>query len=203
MTEKISKGASTLDDHGDLKVIGNSTPRYFFGIDLNADWKGFDVRLFFQGVMKRDYWGKDNFCGYLFGARGDKDMWHARGLVEHQDYFRAQAIGIDGHELPANLDAYYPRPVFKEGAKNQETQSRYLQDASYIRLKNFQLGYTLPTKWMKNIGLTKCRVFVSGENLWTGTSLSSLFDPETISGGNGGNAYPLSSTWSFGLSLTL
>ena len=101
------------------------------------------------------------------------------------------------------LDAYYPRPVFKEGAKNQETQSRYLQDASYIRLKNFQLGYTLPTKWMKNIGLTKCRVFVSGENLWTGTSLSSLFDPETISGGNGGNAYPLSSTWSFGLSLTL
>ena len=200
---KISKGASTLDDHGDLKVIGNSTPRYFFGIDLNADWKGFDVRLFFQGVMKRDYWGKDNFCGYLFGARGDKDMWHARGLVEHQDYFRAQAIGIDGHELPANLDAYYPRPVFKEGAKNQETQSRYLQDASYIRLKNFQLGYTLPTKWMKNIGLTKCRVFVSGENLWTGTSLSSLFDPETISGGNGGNAYPLSSTWSFGLSLTL
>ena len=105
--------------------------------------------FFFQGVMKRDYWGKDNFCGYLFGARGDKDMWHARGLVEHQDYFRAQAIGIDGHELPANLDAYYPRPVFKEGAKNQETQSRYLQDASYIRLKNFQLGYTLPTKWMK------------------------------------------------------
>ena len=200
---KISKGASTLDDHGDLKVIGNSTPRYFFGIDLNADWKGFDVRFFFQGVMKRDYWGKDNFCGYLFGVRGDKDIWHARGLVEHQNYFRAQAIGIDGHELPANLDAYYPRPVFKEGAKNQETQSRYLQDASYIRLKNFQLGYTLPAKWMKNIGLTKCRVFVSGENLWTGTSLSSLFDPETISGGNGGNAYPLSSTWSFGLSLTL
>ncbi len=131
---KISKGASTLDDHGDLKVIGNSTPRYFFGIDLNADWKGFDVRLFFQGVMKRDYWGKDNFCGYLFGARGDKDMWHARGLVEHQDYFRAQAIGIDGHELPANLDAYYPRPVFKEGAKNQETQSRYLQDASFDQM---------------------------------------------------------------------
>lgn len=52
---KISKSAGTLDDHGDLKVIGNSTPRYFFGIDLNADWKGFDIRLFFQGVMKRDF----------------------------------------------------------------------------------------------------------------------------------------------------
>ena len=73
----------------------------------------------------------------------------------------------------------------------------------YNCLKNFQLGYTFPAKWMKSMGLTRCRVFVSGENLWTGTSLSSLFDPETISGGNGGNAYPLSSTWSFGLSLTL
>lgn len=200
---KISKSAGTLDDHGDLKVIGNSTPRYFFGIDLNADWKGFDIRLFFQGVMKRDFWGTNNFCGYLFGAYGTQSMWGARGLKEHEDYFRAEDIGLSGHTIPANLDAYYPRPIFSEGGKNQEIQTRYLQDASYIRLKNFQLGYTFPAKWMKSMGLTKCRVFVSGENLWTGTSLSSLFDPETISGGNGGNAYPLSSTWSFGLSLTL
>ena len=125
------------------------------------------------------------------------------GLKEHEDYFRAEDIGLSGHTIPANLDAYYPRPIFSEGGKNQEIQTRYLQDASYIRLKNFQLGYTFPAKWMKSMGLTRCRVFVSGENLWTGTSLSSLFDPETISGGNGGNAYPLSSTWSFGLSLTL
>ena len=200
---KISKSAGTLDDHGDLKVIGNSTPRYFFGIDLNADWKGFDIRLFFQGVMKRDFWGTNNFCGYLFGAYGTQSMWGARGLKEHEDYFRAEDIGLSGHTIPANLDAYYPRPIFSEGGKNQEIQTRYLQDASYIRLKNFQLGYTFPAKWMKSMGLTRCRVFVSGENLWTGTSLSSLFDPETISGGNGGNAYPLSSTWSFGLSLTL
>lgn len=200
---KLTKGAETLGDHGDLKVIGNSTPRYFFGIDFNADWKGFDVRLFFQGVMKRDFWGEDNFCGYLFGARGDKSMWHARGLTEHEDYFRAEAIGIDGNLIPANLDAYYPRPIFSEGAKNQQIQTRYLQNAAYIRLKNFQVGYTLPSTWMKRVGLTKCRLFVSGENLWTGSSLSSLFDPETISGGNGGNSYPLSSTWSFGVSLTL
>ena len=199
----ITKGAGTLDDHGDLKVIGNTTPRYFFGIDLNADWKGFDVRLFFQGVMKRDYWGSENFNGYFFGVRGDKSMWHARGLVEHEDYFRATSIGVAGHELPANLDAYYPRPIFSEGAKNQQAQTRYLQDASYIRLKNFQVGYTLPKAWMQKIGFEKCRLFVSGENLWTGTSLSNLFDPETISGGVGGNAYPLSKTWSFGLSLTL
>ena len=89
---KISKSAGTLDDHGDLKVIGNSTPRYFFGIDLNADWKGFDIRLFFQGVMKRDFWGTNNFCGYLFGAYGTQSMWGARGLKEHEDYFRAEDI---------------------------------------------------------------------------------------------------------------
>lgn len=85
----------------------------------------------------------------------------ARGLKEHEDYFRAEDIGLSGHTIPANLDAYYPRPIFSEGGKNQEIQTRYLQDASYIRLKNFQLGYTFPAKWMKSMGLTKCRVFVS------------------------------------------
>ena len=198
----ITRGAQTLDDHGDLKVIGNSTPRYFFGIDLSADWKGFDLRCFFQGVLKRDYWGNGNFLGYLFGVQGDQGMWWTHGLQEHSDYFRAEAIGVEGHMIPANLDAYYPRPIF-ETMKNQYAQTRYLQDASYIRLKNLSIGYTLPATWMKKISLTKCRIFISGENLWTGTKLSSLFDPETISGGMGGNAYPLSKTWSFGLSLTL
>ncbi|MCD7940686.1 MAG: TonB-dependent receptor [Bacteroides intestinalis] len=199
----ITKGVETLSDHGDLKVIGNKNPHYFFSIDLNADWKGFDVRCFFQGVMKRDYWGDNNYNGYLFGVRGNNSMWHARAFVQHEDYFRAESIGLPGHEISANLDAYYPRPIFSESNKNQQTQTRYLQDASYIRLKNLQVGYTLPATWMRKVGLAKCRLFVSGENLWTGTSLSSLFDPETISGGNGGNAYPLSRTWSFGLSLTL
>lgn len=200
---KITKGSNTLDDHGDLKVIGNRTPRYHFGIDLNAGWKGFDIRVFFQGVMKRDYWGSDNFTGYLFGVQGGKSKWFSRGLKEHQDYFRAEAIGLDGRIISANTNAYYPRPLFSESSKNEQIQTRYLQNASYIRLKNLQIGYTLPAAWMQKSGLNKCRLFISGENLWTGSSLSSLFDPETISGGNGGNAYPLSSTWSFGLSLTL
>lgn len=130
-------------------------------------------------------------------------MWHALGYKQHEDYFRAEEIGLDGHKIPANLDSYYPRPIFQEGEKNQQAQTRYLQDASYIRLKNLQLGYTIPSAIMNKIHLQKCRVFISGENLWTGTHLSKLFDPETISGGYGGNAYPLSRTWSFGLSLTL
>ena len=199
----ITEGARTLENHGDLKIIGNNTPHYFFGIDLTADWKGFDIRCFFQGVMKRDYWQNEANGGYFWGVLGNKNQWHSRAYKEHGDYFRAEALGLPGHEIPANLNAYYPRPIFEEGGKNQKPQTRYLQNASYIRLKNLQIGYILPTTWIQKAGITKCRLFVSGENLWTGTSLSSLFDPETISGGKGGNSYPLSRTWSFGLSLTL
>lgn len=80
-----------------------------------------------------------------------------------------------------------------------------MQSAAYIRLKNVQLGYTLPSTLTNKIYVNKLRVFVSGENLWTGTSLANMFDPETVSGGkdNNGNAYPLSKTISFGISVTL
>lgn len=204
----ITEGARTINDHGDLKVIGNKTPRYHFGIDLSADWKNFDFRCFFQGVMKRDYWQDSNkFWGVV------NNQWFSTALAEHNDYFRAEDIGLPGHKIEKNIDAFYPRPIFSQGSKNQQPQTRYLHNASYIRLKNLQIGYTLPSIWMQKVGLTKCRIFISGENLWTGTGLSKLFDPETIDGGDtkstskytrkGGNAYPLSRTWSFGLSITL
>lgn len=203
----ITEGAGTLEDHGDLKVIGNSTPRYHFGINLTADWKRFDVGLFFQGVMKRDIWNGTNM---FWGAVNNQ--WWSAGLKEHGDYFRAEATGLN-NEIPANLNSYYARPLFRSDM-NQKRQTRYLQDASYIRLKNLQVGYTLPTSLTKKISISKCRVFVSAENLWTGTLLSKLFDPETVDGGNtdsnanaaiksSGNAYPLSRTWSFGINVTL
>ena len=191
---KIDGGGNKYDDMGDKKILGNNTPRYQFGIDLNADWKGFDFRAFFQGVMKRDYW---QGSAYFWGAT---TLWHSTGFVEHADYFRAEP----SNDLPANLDAYYPRPIFGSD-KNKQTQSGYLQDASYIRLKNLQLGYTLPVSLTKKFAVSKLRVFISGENLWTGTSLTKIFDPETIGGGDAynGNAYPLSRTFSFGLNVTL
>ena len=98
-------------------------------------------------------------------------------------------------------------------AKNNQKQTRYLQNAAYIRLKNVQLGYTLPQSLTERFYIQKLRFFISGENLWTGTKLANMFDPETVGGGNedeaggnndkNGNAYPLSRTISFGLSLTL
>lgn len=206
----ITKGSQTVNDHGDLKVIGNNTPRYHFGLDLNANFKGFDVRALFQGVMKRDYWQGSNM---FWGADATWGMWWSTGLKEHQDYFRSEAIGLTGHEIAPNTDSYYPRPIFNT-TKNQEVQTRYMQNAAYIRLKNLQIGYTIPASLVRKAGITNCRVFVSGENLWTGTNLTKLFDPETLNGGNtssnaaapiksGGNAYPLLKTWSVGLSVSL
>lgn len=196
---KIDNGANTLNSHGDLKKIGNSTPRYQFGIDLNADWKGFDLRAFFQGIMKRDYFQGSYF---FWGATGNQ--WASTGFVQHEDYFRLSA----DHPLGQNLDSYYPRPNFGNG-KNLQTQTRYLQHASYIRLKNLQIGYTLPNSLTERIHISKLRFYISGENLWTGTRMSKIFDPETIDGGwkNGdsysGSVYPLSKTISLGLSVNL
>ena len=190
---KIDSGSWTADDPGDRKVIGNNTSRYPFAITLNADWKGFDFRAFFQGILKRDY-----FQGsyYFWGASGSGQWW-STGFVQHEDYFRAS----EDHPLGQNLDSYYPRPVFN--GKNQQTQTRYLQDASYIRLKNVQLGYTIPSSVYENLGINRFRIYVSGENLWTGTSLSEIFDPETIGGGTdgNGNVYPLSKTFALGLNI--
>lgn len=210
---KIDGGARTVDDHGDLVLLGDANPHYFVSLDLNADWKGFDFRAFFQGVLKHDFWpGGDSSTsnetagGYFWGVRGNRSMWHIRGYAEHLDYFRAEAIGLEGYEIPANIDSYFPRPLVSlsgyANGKNQYVQSRYMQNARYIRLKNLQLGYTLPVNLTKKVGIEKCRFFVSGENLLTFTPLFSIFDPETCDGGIGGNAYPLSSTWSFGLSVT-
>ena len=86
---------------------------------------------------------------------------------------------------------------------NHNIQTRYLQNAAYIRLKNVQLGYTLPSSLTNKFYVSKLRVFVSGENLWTGTGLFKTLDPETIDAGYGGSGYPLSKTLSFGLSVTL
>lgn len=193
---KISGGAGTLNDPGDKKVIGNSTPRYLFGLDLNASWKGFDVRIFFQGVMKRDYWQGST---YLFGA-SNNGQWWATGLSQISDYFRDEnSWSVQNGYQSVNTDSYLPRPLYNN--KNQKCQTRYLQNAAYIRLKNLQIGYTIPQSITARWGIQNIRVFFSGENLWTGTSLASQFDPETISSYNG-NSYPLSKTLSCGINVT-
>ncbi|MBR4755731.1 MAG: TonB-dependent receptor [Bacteroidales bacterium] len=189
---KVTIGSYTLDDHGDLKIIGNSTPRYNFGLTLDAAWRGFDMRAYLQGVGKRDYW-----CSgpYMFGTCGG--MWQSAAFEEHWDFWRPE-----GDEYGANLDAYYPKPTFNGNEKNQNVSTRYLQDASYIRLKNLQVGYTLPSRWTSHAGMSSVRVYASGENLFTLTRMTKVFDPETIGGDWGdGKVYPLMKTYSVGVNI--
>lgn len=201
---KISEGSRTLADHGDLKVIGNSTPRYLFGLDLNASWKGFDVRAFFQGVMKRDFWIGGNYSGasYLFGVTGAGKWWSA-GITDVQDYFRnGDSWSVRNGYQSENLNSYLPRP--QESDKNLQVQSRYLLNAAYMRLKNFQIGYTVPRKLVSQWGVQNLRVFFSAENLFTITDMPHQFDPELIGTSSAGsNGYPLSRTFSFGINVTL
>ena len=190
---KIDAGSSTLGDPGDKKIIGNSTPRYRFGLTLDGSWKGFDLSLFFQGVAKRDYL----LAGpYFWGAKNGQ--WHSVGFDYHWDFFRPE-----GDPLGANVDSYYPRPLFDQGGKNQQDQTRYLQNAAYLRLKNLQLGYTFPKAWVNKIGLQHLRLYFSGDNLFTVTGLHGYYDPEALgdTGDKMGKVYPLSRTYSVGMNI--
>jgi hypothetical protein len=158
--------------------------------------------VFFQGILKRDFYFKGN--NYYFWGSSGWGQWWSTGLTEHEDYYRADPNSVLGQ----NIDSYFPRPLYN--SKNKEVQTGYLQDASYIRLKNIQIGYSLPKAVVKELRLQNIRFFLSGENLWTGTKMIKIFDPETVSNSkvttnnanqNNKNNYPLSSTIACGLSI--
>ena len=189
---KITQGSKVVGDSGDWQVIGNSTPRYNFGLNLDAAWKGFDLKVFFQGTLKRDAWVANSV---FYGPSQNK--WQAMVFTEHMDYWRPE-----GDDLGANLDAYYPKADWN-GGKNFQRSTHYLQDASYVRLKNVTIGYTVPQNITRKFFVENLRVFASGENLLTFTDFTKLGDPEMAANGvELGKTYPLSRTFSFGLSVT-
>lgn len=202
--KKITRGAQTLDDHGDLKIIGNSTPRYLVGLNLNAAWKGFDINAFFQGILKRDWWIGGSWGGgleYLFGTTNSWEWWSV-GITDVHDYYRdANTWSVQNGYQQANQDAWLPRVQFSD--KNEQAQTRYLMNGAYIRLKNIQLGYTIPRSITQHWGVSNLRVFVSAENLFTITDMPNQFDPELMSNDvNQNNGYPLQKTFAFGLNVS-
>ncbi|WP_202616893.1 SusC/RagA family TonB-linked outer membrane protein [Arcticibacter tournemirensis] len=176
----INQGDNTLQNPGDRRVIGNTTPRYQFGLNLSADYKGFDATLFFQGIMKRDAW---LYGTYFWGLT---DEWSVP-LKYNLDTW-----------TPQNPDAYYP--VNKIGAwYNQMEQTKYRQNAAYARLKQVTLGYTLPKALTGRAKISRARVYVTGQNLFEITELHDAFDPEVLNG----QTYPLSRSIAFGLQIGL
>ncbi len=185
---KISSGDGTLKNPGDRKVIGNSTPRYAFGLIYGCNWKGFDFSMFWQGILKRDYWLGDI---PFFGITGS---WTQQVYQTTTNYW-----------TPTNTGAYFARPyASSETQKNQLVQTRFLQNAAYARLKNIQIGYTLPQNILNYIKLKKVRVYVSGENLFYISPIDENFDPERIGGSWGsGKTYPIFRTFTAGVNIDL
>jgi len=191
----VDNGDDTRDNPGDLRVIGNSTARYRVGLNINMEYKGIDFQMFWQGVLKRDWMPEERAA--IFWGTIDQGDWHSIAYRPHLDYYRSENTES---ALGANTNSYYPRPTWS--SKNHKAQTGYIQDASYLRLKNLQIGYTLPKDLTRKIGIDKLRVYVSGENLLTLTDLVDVMDPESVGIGQGyGNTYPMSAIYSFGLSV--
>lgn len=167
---ELNDGSRLIDDHGDLEIIGNSTPRFEYGLRLGADWHGVDFSMFFQGVGKRSIWGN----GFL-AIPG----FHA------SDGAMPQAIAGDFWR-PDRTNAFYPAAYNMAGANtgnNMQVQSRYLLNMAYLRLKNITLGYSLPQSALDKVMLKQVRLYVSLENFWTFDNLNGLpVDPEEVSG---------------------
>lgn len=196
---KIDKGTNTLDDMGDMTVIGNTTPRYQYTVNGSISWKGISLSMMFQGVGKRDW---DPGTGVYFWGSGP----YAQVTVfkEHLDYWSE-----------SNPGAYYPKPYIHtaDGVvpfrdKTMTTSDRYIQSGAYCRLKNLTVSYDLPTIWTNKVGMQKVQVFFSGKNLLTFTKLKGMFDPEAIYTKNdytseGGKNYPMNRVLSVGLVVNL
>lgn len=193
----ITIGDNTNDNPGDKKVIGNSTPRFQFGLSGNLAWKGFDFSFLMQGVAKRDLdlRGLGTFRGPANGPL------HACVYKEHLDFWRDETS-----PLGANPDGYFARSYAEftgQNNKNYKTATtRYLQNGAYMRLKNVQLGYTIPKTITERANISNARVYLSGENLLTVTDLM-IYDPEAFNGDQSriGDQYPLSRAFSLGLNI--
>ena len=160
---EITQGDRTLEDHGDLKIIANERPQYTFGIPLNVGYKAFSLGFFFQGVGKYQYWPTNNnwVAFYPFNA----------GHVEK--YYLTDTWSEE------NPDAYFPHPHTSVNTKqNVHAQSRYVQNAAYIRLKNLTFSYSLPPAIASKAGLVNAQIYFSGQNLWEATNMRKPLDPE-------------------------
>lgn len=183
---KVTYGSNTISDPGDRKIIGNSTPRYSFGINSGINYKNLSLNVFFQGIGSMDFWPSDGNWTWFFPFNA--------GHVER--YYITDTWTED------NRDAYFPAAhISTNDKKNLHRQSRYLQNAGYIRLKNLRLGYDLPNNLINKIGMDRLQVFIVGANLWEYTKLRKPLDPESIQ--SGAIEYPMQRIFTFGVNLSL
>ncbi|MGN1247598.1 MAG: SusC/RagA family TonB-linked outer membrane protein, partial [Paludibacteraceae bacterium] len=186
-------------DDNDKTYIGNPFPKFTYGINLGADFYGVDIQLFFQGVYGNQIY---NALRYRTEGAGDEcslspvmsNVWVGYSPVIQNALLN---MGIDYTALE-NRNGTIPNPV--GSPMNKQSSSRFVEDGSYLRLKNVQIGYTFPKKWMSKAHIERLRLYVTASNLFTITGYSG-YDPEVGSGTDYGN-YPQSRTFTFGLNAT-
>ena len=193
----IDKGQNTVDDPGDRRIIGNSQPRYNYGLTLNASWAGFDFSVFFQGIGHQDW----------YPSQDARFFWFT--------YVRPYATYIpkdfqDQYWREDHKNAYFPRPrgyvALGNGGDRElsAVNDRYLQNIAYCRLKNLTFGYTLPATLTQKISISSVRLYFTGENLayWSPLAKHTKYmDPEGANVGNS-SVYPWQKTFMFGIDVT-
>jgi TonB-linked SusC/RagA family outer membrane protein len=204
---EINTGDNTFDNPGDRVIIGNSAPRYRFGVHLGADYGGVFISSFFQGVGKQDWYpvAESNvFWGQYNRPYGDIPAWHLEEGVIWS---------------PENPNSFFPRYASRLANRSEgilrQAQSKYVMNAAYVRLKNFQLGYRLPPSLTSRLGSNAARIYLSADNLWTWSPLyqtASNVDVENatapsdqlFTGGNAGDGYnyPMLKSVTMGVSVT-
>lgn len=189
-----------LDVNGDGKltyqddrmwIAGSNVPKLFSSLNLFADYKGFDFSVMFQGAALTEY----ALSGYYPSIGYDNTEFTS-------PFFQlgnAPKYLVENSWTPDNKNAKYPRLSDMKIQNNKWASTLWIVDGSYLRLKNTQLGYTIPRQLISKIGIDRCRVYVSGGNLFTLTEFQYM-DPEAPDVSNG--FYPQQKVYSFGLELT-
>ncbi len=200
----VNIGTNRVSDPGDRTIIGNSAPRFTYGLSLGADWNNFFFSSFFQGVAKQDWYPSieaESFWGQY-----------------NRPYNNVPTFHLGNMWTPENVNAYFPRTMSRAASSNTARelgvpQTKYLQNVAYIRLKNIQIGYNLPKKLISKIGASDLKVYFSGENLWAYSPLYKLTkqmdventgpSDQVLGSSNSGDGYnyPLLKSLSFGLSI--
>lgn len=179
--DKITAGTQTDDDHGDLVYMGNTNPRYTFGLQGGLTFRGIDFSLFLQGVGKRSF---------LLDATEIQPF--------SQPWFGPQKHNLD-YWTPENTDAFWPR-LYAKGGHNFLPSDKWIQNAAYVRLKDIQIGYTLPEQVLSKFAVQKLRFYIAGHDIWETTKVMDFIDPETPDKAT--FQYPFRRVYTLGVNLT-
>jgi len=176
-----------VDATYDRKVIGSTTPKYSFGANLTAEYKGFDFSLLLQGLggfQKQ----MGSYQAFAFYNAGQIQRWQADNAWT---------------EANPNRNALYPKlTALSQGSENVQTSTFWNRNASFLRVKNLQVGYTFPKSMMQKVNINSLRIYFSGQNLFSLNNFYTGWDPEMYQGsGDNTPFYPITSVYTVGMNL--